>query len=931
MNKAIIVVILSLFCHVSMATDIDREYANSLTYANGLAGETVRNMCFDHYGQIWFATGVGLTVFNGVRSHSYRFYSEKLKQNAKVYDVCEGLNHSIFVGTNSGLYELKYGHDTFENVVSDIGNLENLFADEHMLYLGASDGLFLYDGKKVRKVNMGKRAKLDYLPRHFVRDDKGNVWFDTRYSLCCYYPETGKLDSWQVTKHMPYNSFLAKFTISGNKAFIGTTSNGVFCMDLRSKQIHQIPGVGGMISSIEVVDGTTLYIATKGDGVYVLDANTEKILSHHGTMGKGKTFLPTNRVESFMQDGNGVNWYGLARYGAVYTYYQSNLFKTYSYGTFSTCDIDIYGFCKHGAERLIGLQNGFWYVNEQTGVVKFVASQEMNEAHTIGKFAYFNGKYYLGAYDGGLRIFDPQSLSVANQPFHPLLSKCSVFEMKVSPMGKLFVGTNEGLFVIDENGNCTRYAEQNSRICGGEIRGIVFDHSGNIWLASNLGMCLYLSATRDFENSCFPQGFFDKEVLSRLVVGHQHKIYACSFTKIFESNEKMTRFGVVDIPDGIVEDAYRVFLDDTKGHYWMATEKGLFNLDYSLRNVSFFGNSEGIRGEYVNDIMVDDDGYLWVCTSAGLSYIKLDNVSKWQKAKPIHQLLLYDIRRGDAMLSYGEENVVNDEASISIRWNLMSLPLLFKVTLPNYAKTEGRFYEYKVDGDKKWRMVSEGKEIILSKLLLGTHDVKIRLVGAENTERMIRILVLPSVAAVLEILFLIVSIVLLVWWNRYRKNTHTLLSERNQIEDALIEMEQKQEERIDAHEAATAKYQKIKVSDEECHIILKKMENYMVKEHAYRNPELKRSDIAEAIGTSVVKLSQVLNQQLNESYYAYVNHFRLEEFKRLIDEGEYKRYTVTALSERCGFKRTSFFSTFRKVEGMTPAEYLKTKNIRTTL
>lgn len=44
MNKAIIVVILSLFCHVSMATDIDREYANSPTYAGGLAGETVRNL-----------------------------------------------------------------------------------------------------------------------------------------------------------------------------------------------------------------------------------------------------------------------------------------------------------------------------------------------------------------------------------------------------------------------------------------------------------------------------------------------------------------------------------------------------------------------------------------------------------------------------------------------------------------------------------------------------------------------------------------------------------------------------------------------------------------------------------------------------------------------------------------------------------------------
>lgn len=36
--------LLSFFCHVSMATDIDREYANSLTYSSGLAGETVRNL-----------------------------------------------------------------------------------------------------------------------------------------------------------------------------------------------------------------------------------------------------------------------------------------------------------------------------------------------------------------------------------------------------------------------------------------------------------------------------------------------------------------------------------------------------------------------------------------------------------------------------------------------------------------------------------------------------------------------------------------------------------------------------------------------------------------------------------------------------------------------------------------------------------------------
>ena len=67
------------------------------------------------------------------------------------------------------------------------------------------------------------------------------------------------------------------------------------------------------------------------------------------------------------------------------------------------------------------------------------------------------------------------------------------------------------------------------------------------------------------------------------------------------------------------------------------------------------------------------------------------------------------------------------------------------------------------------------------------------------------------------------------------------------------------------------------------------------------------------------------------NYYEYINRYRLEEFKRQVDEGACSKYTITALSERCGFKKSSFFSTFRKVEGMTPTEYLRRKNIKPRL
>lgn len=58
--------------------------------------------------------------------------------------------------------------------------------------------------------------------------------------------------------------------------------------------------------------------------------------------------------------------------------------------------------------------------------------------------------------------------------------------------------------------------------------------------------------------------------------------------------------------------------------------------------------------------------------------------------------------------------------------------------------------------------------------------------------------------------------------------------------------------------------------------------------------------------------------------YDYLNDYRIEEFKRLVDKDEYSKYTLTALAELCGFSsRTSFFRYFKKVIGITPNEYIR--------
>ena len=97
----------------------------------------------------------------------------------------------------------------------------------------------------------------------------------------------------------------------------------------------------------------------------------------------------------------------------------------------------------------------------------------------------------------------------------------------------------------------------------------------------------------------------------------------------------------------------------------------------------------------------------------------------------------------------------------------------------------------------------------------------------------------------------------------------------------------------------------------------------MVGKRVYTNPDLKIADLAAMLDTSAHTLSYLFNQHLNRNYYDYINDYRIAEFKRLIVEDEYAKYTLSALAELCGFSsRASFFRYFKKAMGITPNEYI---------
>lgn len=921
---------------------VNDEVFHFVTKEDGLPGESVSRIMPDHLGRIWFATSNGVALYKGKQLVTFRLNGQDNSANY-VYDLYEDEAHTIYAATKLGIFEKKSGEASFHQKMPEINQGETVFASKGILYVGNRQGLHIYDGKTSRLITVGaSRMGVENGVRDILADKQGNIWFLSRYALNCYFPKTGKFRSYVIADKMPKGSALSQLVISQGKFIIGTKNNGLYVYDpSRMTAPYQIPGIGNVVTHLQVTEKEEIAVSTDGSGAFLLDAKTLAIKEAYHSKGDRKHCLPSDAVYCFVKDKHGVNWFGFYRFGLCYTFYSAPIFCRYSFGSFTTEGLLVRSFYIGNQVKLIGTNDGLYYIDEARKFVKLFTPSELLDAHIITNIVYFKGQYYIGTYDGGLLILNPQTFLVSRIPNQPLLETTSISSFDVSRDNRLWIGTGEGVFVWDGEVNLQRYTENNSRLCGG-ITNFQFDKMGNGWACSQ-GVSLYVAATQTFENTNFPKGFFQAEKSLIVSRGHQGLMFFLKPSKLYYTNPSMTHFGQMELPQDLTNSRLYGFLDDMKGYYWIATDRGLFRISYQMQDLQHFGYGEGLMCQMINSngVQMDAKGQIWVATSNGLMEVNRQALNYWQNHNP-YRISLYDIRRGSDQMEFALEDKANEVHTLGIRWNIISEKLAFRVLLQDYARSNGRLYQYKLDGDKEWRSVGDEQDIVLENLMLGVHNLKVRLAGSPATECEYRVVVTPSWVAILELILLLAAIVLLLMWYRYHKNTKVLLEERNEIEGALIEVEQEQqqaemeseERRMKSEESNsdaspnTPKYARVKIDEEEFAEIVGRMKTYIEENRCYTNPELKMSDLAEVLGLSSSKLSQVFSLYVKENYYEFINQYRLNEFKRLIAEGEYKKFTLTALSEKCGFKKSSFFSTFRRVEGMTPTEYLKKQNIR---
>lgn len=99
---------------------------------------------------------------------------------------------------------------------------------------------------------------------------------------------------------------------------------------------------------------------------------------------------------------------------------------------------------------------------------------------------------------------------------------------------------------------------------------------------------------------------------------------------------------------------------------------------------------------------------------------------------------------------------------------------------------------------------------------------------------------------------------------------------------------------------------------------------YMEVEKPFLDTGLSLSELARRLGLSPNQLSLVLNEGLGKNFNSFVNHYRIEEFKRIAKVPDHSNMTIVGLAYECGFNSKTVFNTYFKQEtGLTPSEFLK--------
>lgn len=611
---------------VTVGTDLR---FSTLTPDDGLSSGSVFGVAQDDKGFMWFATGDGLSRFDGYSLRVYRSERgnpDSLTSNSMTA-IRRGRGGVLWLGTTSGgVDRFDPTTETFTHYRHDPANPKSLSGNSIAKYglLEERDGT-LWVGTQDSGLNRldpatGTFTRYGHEPanpaslssnaiENVYRDAAGMIWAGTSgEGLNRLDPTTGR-----VTRYLPdpdNPQALPDGVVDGvyedrSGVFWVSTQKGLTSLDRKTGRFTRyVIGAGradtaALNGIVEMREDSTgnLWLGTGGAGVLKLDPARRQVTMYAKNPADPNTLL-NNFVGGLTEDRSGVMWIGTLGGGVSRFSTQPAKFLHY----------------KHEPDNPNSVADNF----------------------ILSIFEDSKGAVWVGN-DRTLNRWDRRSNTwrvYRNDPAdRTSISDGSVTATVEDPDGTLWFGTFfGGLSRLDpKTGRFTSYRPNpdDPRSLGDDgVRSLYRDRDGDIWVGGwNNGVSRLDRRTGQFQQ--FRPDPADPTTVS---AGSVTDIYRDRENTLWVATEGggLNRLDpstgsfrhyrhAADKADSLPDDSVRVLYEDSAGTFWVGTVGGLCAFDRDRGTCTVYTEREGLPNNTVEGILEDNREGLWISTNHGLS------------------------------------------------------------------------------------------------------------------------------------------------------------------------------------------------------------------------------------------------------------------------------------------------------------------------
>lgn len=530
---------------IDTKTDLITNY-NMNDEEKSLSHYNIGDILITKSGDVLVGTSDGLNIYNEKKDEFYRIFNKDSDLSSQfIRSLAEDENQNIWVATNNGIDKIdiknnkniisfKTGDGKFDISENDIYVVR--YDPKGYIWAGAlKEGLNRIDinTNEVKQYKNDDRDEKSLPGNHvkdILRDSSGNLWVGTDNGLA------------------KYNEQTENFATYKNKIYDKTSL------------------VNDEVFSIQEDESGLIWVGTYA-GISMFDPNTN--IEHYKKDPFDENSISDNPIHGIYEDKDGLLWVGTNSKGVNVinrkNYNVKHLNKTskdYPISDDNINDIvgidnkifiatknglnevdkdfktiNIYntedGICNNNITALfadskknvwIGIANGISVLNTNTNeiidITDILTNHNIEDQYIKVIYEDSKGNYWVGCFiDGGLVKIDPNKRTIENyrnkKEDKTSISSNNIRSIVEDKNGNLYIGTSYGLNKLNESNNTfERYSEKDG-LSNNTVYGLLVDNNNNLWASTNLGISKLDTNTMTFETFNIIDGFQGNEFNGR--------------------------------------------------------------------------------------------------------------------------------------------------------------------------------------------------------------------------------------------------------------------------------------------------------------------------------------------------------------------------------------------------------------------------------